>query len=230
MAKILFGVGVADARNKLGGHVFSKNRNGAYIRQKVSPTQPRTPTQLSIRSAFTAISKAWGAVLDDAARAAWAGLAATNPVPDQFGNPQILTGAQMYMKVNRNRHTIGVARLDVAPPNQGVGGFTALSMVATAAAHTIILTFAPTPTGANDHPVTFATPGMSAGRTFVTPFLKLIDAQAAGAVATGLDVGPQWEAIFGPLAVGQKITVNLFNIRSTNGAASSPASASTIVV
>jgi len=50
VAKIQFGNIVADARNSVGGVVYSRNTWGAYIRQKVSPVQPRTPRQNEMRA------------------------------------------------------------------------------------------------------------------------------------------------------------------------------------
>jgi hypothetical protein len=136
----------------------------------------------------------------------------------------------MFMRANRNLHTIGYGELDVAPADQAVAGLTGLSVVATAATHSLLISFTPTPTGADDCFVTFATPGLSAGKTFATSFLRLIDAEHAPAQASPIELGGTWENKFGALAVGQKIVVNCLVIRRTNGAASSPASASTIVV
>ena len=54
--KIKFGAIVVDGRNKIGGHVMSKNRAGAYMRTKVSPVNPRSLDQMSVRSRLSAIS------------------------------------------------------------------------------------------------------------------------------------------------------------------------------
>jgi hypothetical protein len=52
MAKINFGQTVNDARGKLGGTVFSKNKSGAYTRRKVTPANPRTVAQSRVRNFF----------------------------------------------------------------------------------------------------------------------------------------------------------------------------------
>lgn len=52
MALIKFGMMMTDARGKLGGHVFTKARNGATIRTKVSPANPQTSAQSLSRSIF----------------------------------------------------------------------------------------------------------------------------------------------------------------------------------
>ena len=55
MAKIKFGMMMTDARGKLGGQVFSKNKGGAYVRTKVTPSNPQTIAQTTRRALFAAI-------------------------------------------------------------------------------------------------------------------------------------------------------------------------------
>lgn len=229
MAKLLFGIGVADARNKLGGHVFSKNRNGAYVRQKVSPSQPRTPAQLTIRSQFGSNSNAWGMILTDAQRAGWIALASSNPTPDQFGNPQVLTGLQMYQRINRNLHTIGVARLDDAPVDQHVDGLTGTTLTATFTGNVLTLAFTATPLDAAMHIVIFATPPVSPGKSFFTPLLKLVYADLNDMSTSPVNIYTDWSTIFGPLQPTQKIGASAFIINDTNGAASTPSGTSATI-
>ncbi len=229
MAKLLFGIGVADARNKLGGHVFSKNRNGAYVRQKVSPSQPRTPAQLVVRAAFGGFAKAWGTELTATQRAGWIALASSNPVPDQFGNPQVLTGLQFYQRVNRNLHTISVTRLDDAPADQTTQSLASLSLTATFTGSVLTATFTPSPLDAGMHLVITATPPLSPGRTFFTAFLKLAFADPNDLTTSSVDFYSDWSAIFGPLQPGQIIGISSYVINEVNGAASTPSGASAIV-
>ena len=120
MAKLTYGPIVSDARNKVAGVVFSRSRSGPYGRSKVSPTQPRTTYQSRVRANFAGIAKSWSADLDDNQRAAWTALAHSYPVKDVFGNSRILTGLQMFMRVNRNLQVIGEAALFDAPSNMTV--------------------------------------------------------------------------------------------------------------
>lgn len=229
MAKILFGAGVADARNKLGGHVFTKNRNGAVLRMKVSPTQPRSQAQLNVRSQFAANSKSWGMDLIDSQRAAWAALAATNPVVDQFGNPQVLTGAQFYQRVNRNLQTISQPRMLDAPIDQIVEPLTSVSLSAVVSGNVLEITFTPQTLDPNMHLVAFLTPPLSPGRTFFTPFLKLVAADPADQTGSPFDAFALYEGIFGNLQETQKLGVSAFTINDLNGAASIPQTAVTLI-
>jgi hypothetical protein len=229
MAKILFGAGVADARNAIGGHVFSKNRNGAYLRMKVSPSQPRSPKQLLVRAQFGGAAAAWGA-LTDAQRAGWIALASTNPSPDQFGNPQILTGMQFFMRVNRNLHTIGVtAILEDAPASTSVQALTSLTPTAAFTGSVLTIGFTPTPLDPAQHLVVVMTPPLSPGKSFFTPFLKLTFADPNDLTTSGLTVYSEWHTIFGALLPGQKIGVSAYVIADDTGSASTPAGASVII-
>jgi hypothetical protein len=125
MSKVLFGAIVTDMRNKLGGHVFSKNKGGSFMRRKVSPLQPRTDAQRAIRSGMTSLSKAWSGVLDDPGRAAWNSFAKNNPTKDIFGSTVVLTGEQTYVRVNQGLLYAGLSRIDVPPVNLTVPGISA---------------------------------------------------------------------------------------------------------
>ena len=64
MAKIKFGMMMTDASGKLGGQVFSKNRGGSYVRTKVTPTNPQSTAQMSIRGIFASISSRWSSLTE----------------------------------------------------------------------------------------------------------------------------------------------------------------------
>src|SRR3990170_23867 len=124
MAKTLFGALIVDMRNKLGGHVLSKNKGGSFIRRKVSPAQPRTAAQRVVRALITQFSRAWAGVLDDGERAAWSAFAAGHPVTDQFGQTVQLTGEQMYVRLNTVILFHGGTAIDSPPANLSVAAIT----------------------------------------------------------------------------------------------------------
>ena len=57
--KLKFGAIVTDGRGKIGGHVASKNRSGAYLRTKVTPSNPNTVAQVQVRSILASLSQSW---------------------------------------------------------------------------------------------------------------------------------------------------------------------------
>src|SRR4051812_170938 len=60
--KVKFGSLVVDGRGKIGGHVLSKNRGGAYMRTKVTPINPQTADQSTVRGTLTSLSQSWRAL------------------------------------------------------------------------------------------------------------------------------------------------------------------------
>jgi hypothetical protein len=217
MAKIVFSAVVGDARKKIGGTVFTKSRFGAIVRRKVSPIQPRTNAQRAVRANFTAVSKAWSGVLDDPKRLAWSNLAAANPVKDRFGNSQILTGLQMYERVNRALNTISVARLDIAPltlTGIDLGGCTLSQAAGPLGALSITVNNA---AGELYKYVITASPYKSPGRTFVGKAYRIIEV-IVGTTAMPYDFTTALKAKFGDFATGQRLNIGIYVVTIATGA------------
>jgi len=223
MAKIQFGNIVADARNAVGGIVYSRNTWGAYIRQKVSPVQPRTPRQVSMRANLTELSKRWGTVLTEQQREAWRQFAAAFPIVDVFGNTVALTGIAAYQRVNRVRAILGLDPLDDPPANMDVVAPESItfdiSYAGTPPQLTFKVTFTPSPAPSGHHVEVWATKGLSAGRAFVSSELRLVAVSPAGQ-ASPYDFTQQYLARFGVPAPGQKVFVEVRFANSANGAQS----------
>jgi hypothetical protein len=232
MALVNFGPLVSDARKKIGGVVFSKSRTGAYVRRKVSPIQPRTASVRAVRANFTADSKAWSGTLSAAQRLTFSNLAATITKKDRLGNTFVPTGAQIYMSIARNLHTVGISALLTAPTDLSVsdlGGLT-LSQHTSPDSPYLGPGLLMTPTNdpaAGECLVITAAPPTAPGRTFIGKGkFRVIGTVAAWptspATSFPLDITGLYQAKFGQLAPGQTIHVQLNNIGSTNGAAGKP--------
>lgn len=117
MAKVLFTAAVADIRGKLAGTVFSKNRAGAFIRTKVTPTNRRTPAQAAARSKFSALSAAWRN-LTGPQRASWQAQATNVAGTDVFGNAKTISGQQLFVGTNSNFLQLGQAVVNTAPASK----------------------------------------------------------------------------------------------------------------
>lgn len=54
----------------------------SYVRQAVTPTNPNTPTQVSVRAMMAWLNSQWsGPIMNDADRAAWASIASKTSIP-----------------------------------------------------------------------------------------------------------------------------------------------------
>lgn len=116
MAKIKFGMMMTDARGKLGGQVFSKNRAGAYIRTKVTPSNPQTSAQAQVRSNLSTLSTGWNS-LTAAQIAQWNDSVGDWTSTDVFGDIKKPTGKNLYVKLNVNLLNSGQSPI-VAPPSK----------------------------------------------------------------------------------------------------------------
>ena len=114
MAKIKFGMMMTDARGKLGGQVFSKNKGGAYVRTKVTPTNPQTTAQSLVRALFGVISQGWSA-LTNAQRTAWRGAIDSWKTTDVFGDLLAPTGKELYQRLNNQAQVVGYSAI-LTPP------------------------------------------------------------------------------------------------------------------
>ena len=227
--KVKFGGGVSEGRGSIGGTTFSRNKGGAYARQRVTPVNPQSAAQQAQRGRVSELAGLWGATLTQTQRDGWKVFAENFPITDVFGDSLQLSGAQAYTRINSRLLAGGLTRIDSAPADQAVTDLTSASVVAETAGGTIVVTFAPTPVGASDHVQVFATPGVSPGISFMKNKLRLICTSSAAQAST-FAVEAYYAATFGALpATGQKIGLRIRTIRSTNGAVDSALVADTIV-
>lgn len=108
--KIKFGSIVTDGSGKLGGHVYSKNRGGNYIRTNKVPSNPRSAAQILARSRFGQASAGWKG-LTEIQRAAWAEFAANNPYSDSLGDQRHLSASSAYTRSANNLMNVDKAPL-----------------------------------------------------------------------------------------------------------------------
>lgn len=127
MAKCKFGMMMTDARGKLGGQVFTKNRSGAVIRTKVTPTNPKTDAQAAARSALGIASANWSN-LTELQRSAWNSVASTTSKKNIFGDNYFPSGKNMFVGVNANLQSAELAGLDAPGTDLGPGGILSIKL------------------------------------------------------------------------------------------------------
>lgn len=217
MAKIKFSAWLTDARGKQSGTVFSKNRYGAYTRNRVTPVNPQTASQTSVRNFLTTLAQAWRALTANQ-RSAW------NAAANQFLSSNIfadvirLSGFNLFLRLNRNLQSIGVATINSPPVPGSVFGLTTLSVVADTTGAGLDITFtAAIPV--SDSVIVEATAPQSAGKSFFKSEYRIIS------ILTSADASPQDEAApyivkFGALPpVGTKIGIRMTGVNETTGQA-----------
>ena len=203
--KIKWGALVTDGRGKIGGHVASKNRSGAYLRTKVTPVNPQTSAQSAVRSSFGAISQAWSG-LTLVLILAWNGAVADWQTTDIFGDLKKPTGKNLFLRLNQQLVTSGQAQITAPPAKlemvEGVADTPLFDLT------NLELSLLNKYAGANANIVLYATPPMSQGTTFVKNKLR----QIYSALGTGYSLTDAYSAYvakFGTPSAGANVYVGV---------------------
>jgi hypothetical protein len=116
MARVMFGGGVSAIRGSIAGQTFSKNANGAYIRNRSKPANRNTTAQQEVRNTFGSIARAWKD-LTGSQQESFIGLVASYPYVNSVGESSIYTGFQLYQKANSQLMLVGLPPIvEMIPP------------------------------------------------------------------------------------------------------------------
>lgn len=225
--KCKWGALVVDGRNKIGGHVASKNRAGAYFRTKVTPMNPATTYQLNVRNRLAGLSTAWRA-LTEAQRLAWNTVVDHFAATDIFGDLRNPTGFNLHQMLNNNLLNVGESVITDPPLPEAVDAFTSMSFEIKNTVEAVTITFAP-PIDAGMKAILSATPAISPGISFVKSEYRQI------AVLDNADVSPydalaDYSAKFGAIgATGMKVFIQMKQVNTTTGQAGLAIAASALI-
>jgi len=226
--KMKFGAIVTDGRGKIGGHVASKNRSGAYLRTKVTPVNGQTSAQTQIRNRFTVLAQGWRGLTEEQ-RAAWNTAVSDFMRTNIFGDSVKPTGSTLYQRLNNNLVNVGVSPILVPPLPAAVGEVTAVSIAIAAGAGTMSLIMSGA-VPADTKVKVWACGPVSAGKSFVKSEYRLISILEPLA-ATPVNMKAAYEAKFGSVGLaGQKIFVKVVAVNATTGQEGTASQVSGIVV
>lgn len=215
---------------KLGSLVYSRNRNGAYIRTYVKPVDPRSVKQLERRALVQSLVEGWRGI-SEIDRAAWEAFALGQTVIGRLGRVLTLTGEQWYIKC-------GLAQLQASKPVSDTSPSVWSGSVPTAVTAAVDETVAPYvlslyTLGVDGAPavavpaehalVVQAGPQRLTSQNYVPPSLYRVIQVAAAATAIPLDVSAGYKAVFGDIpggVTGYYIPVRIKLIRWWSGVGS----------
>lgn len=215
MAKVKYGAIVTDMSGKLGGHVFSKNKGGSYMRTKVTPLNPQTVAQTGIRGLFSAISQNWSA-LTEAQRNSFRDSVEQYARTNVFGDIKNPTGKALYQRLNQNLGISGQALIEICGAPQEVPFADMQSVTGAEGVQALSATLSGNTTGSKL--VFFATPSLSAGTKFVKNKLRKIGV-VNGGVAGATDILALYTAKFGAVVENDNVYVGV-KVINANGQAS----------
>lgn len=211
---IKWGSIVVDGRGKMGGQVYSRNRTGAYARNKVTPVNPRSSFQQVARQQLGSLSAQWKG-LTEAQRDAWRNAVSLYEKTNIFGDQVQPTGKNLFVGLNRNLSNAGQMLIDepVLPVEFPVIDLT--SITAGAAGLEVVAT--PTPLPAGFTPLFFATPPQSPGKNFVESEYRLIGTTSEELGTGTYDLFAIYSDRFGNPIAGQKIFVKMVLVSNDSG-------------
>lgn len=229
-AKIKYSALVSDMRNKLNGSVLSKNRYGAYVRNKVTPVNPQSSFQQAVRQRLAAFSSQYRGITQ-AQRMSWINGAINFPFTDIFGDIKHLSGQTLFVKLNTNLDLAGQPSIQAAPMPVGIPELAVTAVESTLAAGEITaldLTVSAAVVPAGFALAIYATPPTSPSIQFVKNRYRFIG--TASAVGGEVDVLALYSARFGTAAsAGEQIHVRVALISTTTGQQGVPSAASGVL-
>lgn len=224
--KAKFGALVVAGSGKINGFVASRNRAGAYFRTKVTPVNPQTSDQNTVRSRLATRAQAWRGLTADQ-RAAWNGAVANFAKTDVFGDLKNPSGFNLYVRLNNNLAAVGSSAITTPPVPAAVSTLELMSLSVAAGSPEFEITFSGA-VPANTAVKVFATPGLSPGVNFVKSEYRLITVLPP-AEPNPYDGLADYNAKFGALVAGQKIFLKVVFVSTVTGIESSAQSISAIV-
>ncbi len=140
---------LGNLRGAVGANIFSHNRGGDYLRRRVSPTNPNSSRQQTMRAFLGSLATLWSTTLTQLQRDAWDTYAATVSRTGPLGNTINLTGMNTYVISNTRILDAGGTRIDDPPATVGPDSLLTFSG-AISAPTTYDVTFTDTPLGATE--------------------------------------------------------------------------------
>ena len=224
----------ADARGKLNGNVFTKNRFASVVRNKVSPVQPQSISQLNQRQNFGALSAGWRSLTQEQ-RSSWDAFATSVPRTNTFGQTYSPTGQNYYIGLNTN--LLNAGQPTIQSPVVFVGfdniDLSAATLTIDVSGNDMTLALGNI-AGANEPPIGYtllvrATLGVSQGRKFLKNYYRIItDLSHADDMNT--NYWNDYVAAIGKPIVGQRIGLGFSLVNNVTGQQSLMTTIDAIVV
>ena len=203
--KLKFGAIITDGRGKIGGHVASKNRAGAYLRTKVTPSNPNTVAQMQARSILASLSQAWQ-TLTESQRSGWNDAVKEWGTTDIFGDIKKPSGINLFVKLNANLISVGFPMLSDVPRKMEVPSVIITSGYLNISNDDIGFIF--DSISANGiKALVRATPTLSNGVSFVKSQFRVIGNEEV--FGTNLSIKNAYGAKFGVPLVGANVYANV---------------------
>jgi hypothetical protein len=213
--KIKFGSFIVAGSGKIGGHVASKNRGGAYLRTKVTPNNPQSVAQMSVRGIFASISALWSS-LTQVQRDSWDGFVSAYSSTDIFGDIRNPSGKNLHQKLNQNLLNTGQSAINTCISPSEVPFVNMVSADGDVSSNAFEVVTEGDTTGCKL--LVFATPSLSQGTKFVKNKMRVLGYYNGGSALT-VDIVANYVDKYGVLVAGSNIYIGI-KVINANGQAS----------
>ncbi len=115
MALLKFGGGITEMRGSAGGNTYSRNRFGAYMRNRTKPVNPNTDRQGVVKAAMAFLTDRWSQTLTANQRTAWNLYGSSVAMLNRLGETIYLTGFNHYIRSNLSRKQAQRPVIDAGP-------------------------------------------------------------------------------------------------------------------
>ena len=210
--KLKFGAIVTDGRGKIGGHVASKNRAGAYLRTKVTPSNPNTVAQVQARGILASLSQSWSS-LSESQRLGWNDAVKEWGSTDIFGDIKNPSGINLFVKLNANLISVGLPTVSDVPAKSEIPAVVLIEGVYKISTGTLTIYFNNV-LADGYRALVRATPRLSAGVSFVKSQFRVIGYEVVQADRVTLI--DYYSAKFGTVSAGDNIYTSVQFV-SVNG-------------
>lgn len=131
---------MVDGRGKIGGHVASKNRSGAYLRTKVTPVNTFTERRQFVRAIFGQVSRQWGG-LNRTQQQSFNERVGDYMRNDIFGDSREMTGKNLHQALNSNLINVGLPILETLGAKARLGQIHEITTVLSVSPTALTATF-----------------------------------------------------------------------------------------
>lgn len=227
MALVKFSALISEMRNKLNGSVFARNRGGNYLRNKVTPNNPKTVAQVAARNLLATFSQKWR-TLTEAQRLAWRSAVDAYKKTNVFGDVVTPSGNILFTRLNVNLSLIGQSSISVPPTPSGVEQLNEITVTADSTTPSLTIAVDPDPIPADTYAIVEATPSMSPGIYNANTAFRVVEVFDPAQISP-LDITTKWGDKFGTLQAGSKLHVRVKFVNGKTGEVGLPISASAII-
>lgn len=219
---------VGQISGSIGNIVYSSNKGGTYMRNRVIPKLAIGEYAAAAKARMTQVSQSWQ-YQSDARKIAWKEWAKGRPILNALGQSRIVPGHVAYNRCNITMLVCGWEMISDPPVIPPTYAPTTLVLNADIGVGTFDITFAPAPCAADGRLMVWAALVSSKGIHYVENLYKLV-AVSPLAQTSPYDIQAAVTERFGVITVGQVLFVRVARINELTALPSAFAKDSAVVV